>query len=62
MTLQPGQQTIAIHILPNISWSKSNQTMELGQLTDQGIFFFKNYTENEAGRLVPEIFLFFEYV
>ena len=62
MTLQPGQQTIAIHILPNISWSKSNQTMELGQLIDQGIFFFKNYTENEAGRLVPEIFLFFEYV
>ena len=22
--------------------------------------FFKNYPENEAGRLVPELFLFFE--
>ena len=34
MTTQPGLQTIAIHILPNISQSKSNQTMEFGQLTD----------------------------
>ena len=24
------------------------------------LFFFKNYTENEAGRLVPDPFLFFE--
>ena len=28
MTLKPGQQTIVIHILPNISRSKSNQTMK----------------------------------
>ena len=32
MTSQPGQQTIAIHILPNISQIKGNQTMELSQL------------------------------
>ena len=32
MTLQPGSQTIAIHILPNISESKSNQQMKFGQL------------------------------
>ena len=32
MTSQPGQQTIAIHILPNISRSKGNQTMKLEQL------------------------------
>ena len=24
------------------------------------IFFFKNNAENEAGRLVPDLFLFFE--
>ena len=32
MILQPGKQTTAIHILPNISRSKGNQTMKLGQL------------------------------
>ena len=31
---QPGLQTIAIHILPNISQSKGNQTMEYGQLIE----------------------------
>ena len=34
MTLQPGLQTIAIHILPNISQSKGNQTMKFGQLIE----------------------------
>ena len=34
MTSQPGLQTIAIHILPNISQSKDNQTMKLGQLIE----------------------------
>ena len=34
MTPQPGLQTIAIHILPNISQSKDNQTMEFGQLIE----------------------------
>ena len=28
----PGKQTIAIHILPNISRRKGNQTMKFGQL------------------------------
>ena len=32
MTSQPGQQTNAIHILPNISRGKGNQTMKFGQL------------------------------
>ena len=31
MTSQPDLQTITIHILPNISQSKGNQTMKLGQ-------------------------------
>ena len=34
MTSQPGEQTIAIHILPNISRSKGNQTMKLGKLIE----------------------------
>ena len=29
MTSQPGLQTIAIHILPNISQSKGNQTIKI---------------------------------
>ena len=39
MTSQHGLQTIAIHILPNISLSKGN---------------------HEVGRLVPDLFSFFE--
>ena len=34
MTSQPGLQTIAIHILPNISQDKGNQTMKFGQLIE----------------------------
>ena len=32
MTSQPGQQAITIHTFPNISRSKVNQAMKLGQL------------------------------
>ena len=31
---QLGQQTITMHILPNISRSKSNHTIKLGQLIE----------------------------
>ena len=31
---QPGEQTITIHILPNISRSKKNQKMKFGQLIE----------------------------
>ena len=31
MTSQPVDQTIAMHVLPNISRSKENQTMKFGQ-------------------------------
>ena len=34
MTSQSGLQTTAIHLLPNISQSKSNQTMKFGQLIE----------------------------
>ena len=35
MTSQPGLQTIAIHILPNISQSKGNQAIKFGQLIER---------------------------
>ena len=59
MMSQLGLQTIAIHILPNISQSKGNQTKQFGQLIEynkRNIF----YAENEARRLVSDLFLFFE--
>ena len=34
MTSQPGQETITIHILPNISQSKSNQKMKFAQVIE----------------------------
>ena len=37
--------------------------MKLGQLREynkRNIFFYKNYAKNEAGRLVPDLFLFFK--
>ena len=34
MTSKPGEQTIAIHILPNISRSKGNQVTKIGQLIE----------------------------
>ena len=34
MTSQPGLQTIATHILPNISQIKDNQKMKFGQLIE----------------------------
>ena len=32
MTSQPGLQTIAVHILPNISENENKKTMKFGQL------------------------------
>ena len=34
MTSQPGELTIVIHILPNISGNESNETMKFGQLIE----------------------------
>ena len=52
MTSQP--QGIAKNILLNISRIKGNQTIEFGQLIE-----YLNHAENEAGKLVPDHFLFF---
>ena len=48
MLSQPGQQTIAMHILTNISRSAGNQTMKFGQLIDynmRNIFVEKLYAK-----------------
>ena len=49
-------------MLPNISRSKGNQTMRFGQLIEYNKrnLFFLNHVENEAERLVPDLFLFFK--
>ena len=58
MTLQPGQQTIAIHILVNISRRKGNQTMKFGQLIQykmRTIFLEKSFSRF-AGETIPRPF------
>ena len=54
MKSHTGQQIIAIHILPNISTSKDNQTMKFGQLIKYSLrsIFLQKYAEKEVGRLV----------
>ena len=58
MTSQPGKQTIAIYILPNISRSKSNQAMKFGQSVEynmRNIFIEKSYTKCD-GKTIPTPF------
>ena len=45
MTLQPGKQTTAIHILTNMSRNKGNQTVKFGQLSMSNIFLEKSSTK-----------------
>ena len=58
MTSQPCEQTIVIHILPKISRSKGNWTMEFGQLIEcnmKKIFLEKSYA-NCGGETSPRPF------
>ena len=51
MTSQPGKQTVAIHILPNIPRSTDNQIIKYGQLIEYNmgnIFLEKSYTKSRA--------------
>ena len=51
MTSQPGKQTVAIHILPNIPRSTDNHTIKYGQLIEYNmgnIFLEKSYTKSGA--------------
>ena len=48
MISQPGEQTSAIQILPNISRGKGNQTMKFGQSVEcnmRNIFIEKSYSK-----------------
>ena len=54
MTSKSGKQTIAIHILPNISRSKGNQAMKLCLLVEynkRNIFLEKFYTKYGGGNI-----------
>ena len=58
MTSQPGQKTIVIHMLPNISRSKCNQTIKFGQLIEcnmRNIFLEKSSTK-WGGETSPRAF------
>ena len=59
MTSQTGQQTITIHILPDISRRKGNQTMKFGQLIEcnmKNIFLEKSCAKC-GGETSPDPFL-----
>ena len=58
MTPQPGKQS-TIHILPNISRSKGNQTMKFGRLIKYYMknFFLKKHTQNILEKPFPDLFL-----
>ena len=58
MTSQPAKQTIAIHILTNISRSLGRQVMKFGQLiyyNTRNIFLEKLYTKC-GGKTIPRPF------
>ena len=53
---QPGWQTIAIHILPNISRRKDNQTTKFGQLIQYNVTNIFFNTKNVLEKPVPDHF------
>ena len=60
MTSQPGKQAVVIHIFPDISRNKGNQTMKFGHSIEYNmrtIFSEKNDTQNKVEKLVPDPFL-----
>ena len=59
MTSQPGKQTIAIHIFPNISRSKGSQTIKFGQSIEYNMrnIFLKNYARNMVEKLLQDPFV-----
>ena len=59
MTSQPGKQTITMHILPNISQSKGNQSMKFGQLIEyKKRYFFLQKLCGNWGRETSSRLLF----
>ena len=62
ITSQTSKQMITKHILLKISITKGNQEMKFGQLIEYNMrsFFQKNFSENVAERLAPDLFLIFK--
>ena len=61
MTSQLGLLTIAIHIFPNISQSKDNQTMKFAQLIEynnRNIFLQKLYRKWDKETSSRSLFIF----
>ena len=58
MASQARKQTIAIHILPNISRSKGNQTMKFGQWIDfnKRNIFHEKLCRKYGGETIPRPF------
>ena len=58
MTLQPGKQTIVIHIFPNISRRKHNQTMKFVHSIEHnmGNIFFDQSCTKCGGETIPRSF------
>ena len=59
MTSQPGHKIIVIHLFPNISRSKENQTMKFGQLVEYNMsntFFFETPYTKCGGETSPRLF------
>ena len=60
MMSQPGKQTIAIHILPNISRSKmqsANGIWSVNRIYHEEHFFLKSKTQNVVEKLFADPFL-----
>ena len=59
MTSYNRKQIIALHVFPNISRSKENQTKKFGQLIEYNIKkkFSENHTQNAVEKLVSALFL-----
>ena len=55
MTSQPAKQTVTIHIVPDISGSKGNQTIKFGQLIEHKMR--KHFHENPYAKCDGETIL-----
>ena len=58
MMPQSGKQTIVIHLLFNISWSKGNQTVKFGQLIEYYMsnFFLEMSCKKYSGQTISGFF------
>ena len=57
MASEPGERTIAIHILPNTSRSKDNRAIKFGQLIEYEKHFSRNHTQNVVEKIFQGPFL-----